>query len=179
MIDKQDGLLTEENEFTLLGWVRWYLAQSYNAGIQNLDIDHLEKARELLAKVLKQIGNRLNEPCPDSGEGIYKSPRCVRQLRDELLIGGASIGSPEAKRLDSPELREKIKGILKLAKKPDVGEGSVTFEDFWSDYIQALFAGKIEQAEKRGLEAGKVLGRKAGYEEGWDDAKKYDNMRKT
>jgi len=36
------------------------------------------------------------------------------------------------------ELREKLKEILRLAQHQDVGEGDISFEDFWSDQILAL-----------------------------------------
>jgi rubrerythrin len=60
---------------------------------QGINFEHHPDLRGLLEaqakltaeQIRREIGHRLNEPCPQSKEEIYKCPRCVRQLRDELL----------------------------------------------------------------------------------------------
>jgi len=44
-------------------------------------------------------------------------------------------------------MREKIKEILKLAQHQDVGEGDISFEEFWSDQILTLICEEIEKVE--------------------------------
>jgi len=65
-----------------------------------------------------EIANRLNDPCPQSGEEIYKCPRCVRQLRDELLADKV------------PDIRQKVREEIngKLYHPPIVTRADVSSE---------------------------------------------------
>jgi len=39
---------------------------------------------------------------------------------------------------DIEKLREDVKEVLKLAQEPDAKEGTIPFEDFWTDRILSL-----------------------------------------
>ncbi len=71
----------------------------------NLPSNYRTVAKAQLAEAKQHIGNRLNEPCPNSGDPIYMCPRCVRQLMVELL-GKQDL---KQKKLDRPELTKREK----------------------------------------------------------------------
>ena len=70
---------------------------------------------------------------------------------------------------DTEKLREDIKEVLKLAQEPDAKEGTIPFEDFWTDQILA----KVKQHYEKELLMAE------GYMEMAKEAVRVDTLREV